>query len=352
MKISSIKKAQKKHCNNLLKKPNVVSVGYGYKTVKGVKTDKVCIVIGVEKKMGVSSLRAEEIVPQHIDGIETDIIEIGHVYALASKKDKDKKRRAKKRAAFDPKKKFRPAMPGISIGHHKITAGTFGCVVEKDDQLMILSNNHVLANSNDAVVGDDIYQPGPADGGTAADKIGTLYGFVPIDFGGGTTPPPTEPTCPIAKFVAKVINVFAYIVGSSHRLLAHRPLAGTNIVDAALALPTEEIIKDIVQIGVPVGVVDPVLGTSIQKYGRTTSYTTGEILQLGTTISVDYGASGVATFHDQIVAGNMSAGGDSGSAVLDMDKNLVGLLFAGSATSTIINPMGKVFELLNLKLAI
>ena len=92
------------------------------------------------------------------------------------------------------------------------------------------------------------------------------------------------------------------------------------------------------------------LGMSIQKSGRTTEYTTGTIDQVDVTVDVQYGAGQIARFTDQILAGPMSQGGDSGSAVLDNDKNLVGLLFAGSESTTIINRMENVFSALSLSL--
>jgi hypothetical protein len=50
------------------------------------------------------------------------------------------------------------------------------------------------------------------------------------------------------------------------------------------------------------------------------------------------------------MAGAMSQGGDSGSAVLDEENNLVGLLFAGSDTTTIINRIQNVFSALDITL--
>ncbi len=52
---------------------------------------------------------------------------------------------------------------GGSCGHFQITAGTLGGFVEDADNFYIMSNNHVLANSNFAFAGDPILQPGPAD---------------------------------------------------------------------------------------------------------------------------------------------------------------------------------------------
>ncbi|NIU63493.1 MAG: hypothetical protein GWN66_23410, partial [Pseudomonas stutzeri] len=75
------------------------------------------------------------------------------------------------RALQDHTAKWRPAPGGVSIGHVDITAGTLGCLVVRGDHIYILSNNHVLANSNEAEPGDAILQPGPHDGGTMDDQI-------------------------------------------------------------------------------------------------------------------------------------------------------------------------------------
>jgi hypothetical protein len=104
------------------------------------------------------------------------------------------------------------------------------------------------------------------------------------------------------------------------------------------------------EVGKIVGVKNPVLGMKIKKSGRTTGLTTGEITQVGATVKVQYGAGKIATFTDQFMAGPMCEGGDSGSAVLDMDNNLVGLLFAGSDTTMVAGRIENVFELLNIHL--
>jgi V8-like Glu-specific endopeptidase len=64
---------------------------------------------------------------------------------------------------------------------------------------------------------------------------------------------------------------------------------------------------------------------------------------------VDYGGP-TATFHSQLMAGAMSQGGDSGSAVLNNQKQVVGLLYAGSDTTTLFNPIQDVLTALNIEI--
>ena len=67
-------------------------------------------------------------------------------------------------------------------------------------------------------------------------------------------------------------------------------------------------------------------------------------------MDVNYGGGRVARFAEQIITKAMSAGGDSGSLVMDREERAVGLLFAGSAVSTIINPIDLVQSLLKIRL--
>ena len=124
------------------------------------------------------------------------------------------------------------------------------------------------------------------------------------------------------------------------------------MVDAAIARPLreEDVKPEILNIGAVVGTASADLGMAVKKSGRTTGYTEGEILQVDVTVNVQYGAGRVAQFRDQLMAGAMSQGGDSGSAVLDGENRLVGLLFAGSDQSTIINRIQNVFSALRLAL--
>jgi hypothetical protein len=330
MSVERTRQVKQQYVNTLLAKKNVVACGVGYKETEGVMTDELCIVVSVEKKVPLAQLAEADIVPQTVDDVKTDVLETGLITAWQ-----------------DPTQKWRPAPGGVSIGHINITAGTLGCLVLKGSELFILSNNHVLADTNLGKKSDPIIQPGKHDGGTLADQIAKLEEFVPIDF--GTSPP----TCPTAQAIEQLLNAIARGVGSSHRVVSYQESGGENRVDAALAQPLslDLVEKRILNIGVPKGSREATLGTNIKKSGRTTGFTTGRITQIEATVRVSYGNAGTATFTDQLVAGAMSSGGDSGSAVLDEEDYVVGLLFAGSQNTTIINPIQFVLDALGITIA-
>jgi hypothetical protein len=215
----------------------------------------------------------------------------------------------------------RPVCIGVSTGHPAITAGTIGCRVTDGTDVYALSNNHVYANSNAASIGDAVIQPGTFDGGSSpADDIGKLEDYEPIDFSGGD-------------------NYMDAAIISTTTLFGNSILGNSTPADGY---------------GTPsVTSVAASVGLGVQKFGRTTKLTTGTIDAINATVKVCYKTAGpfctkLATFIGQIMVtdGSFSAGGDSGSLVVtnDDNNNPVGLLFAGSSTHTIANPIGLVLE--------
>ena len=299
---------------NLLILSQVVGVGYGYKEIKGVKTNQEAIVVLVTKKLPPEQLADHEIVPKNVKNMVTDVIEVGELKALKAEMLEPLQSRTEK---------VRPAPPGVSIGHYLITAGTFGAVVYDNStaQPMILSNNHVLANAtngNDqrASINDRIYQPGPFD-------------FVHVDLGYADRP---------------------YIIACLKRFVNLADYPAINVVDCAIGEPLENsmIIPDILEIGLVQGVTTPVLNMAVKKSGRTTGLTFGQITALDAMVDVQYEPGRVLSFDHQIITTNMAAGGDSGSLLLDNNNLAVGLLFAGSTTATIYNPIQDVLDLLSV----
>lgn len=219
----------------------------------------------------------------------------------------------------DPKRGFpRPVPIGVSTGHPGVTAGTIGARVTDGSRVFLLSNNHVAANNNAGSPGDNLLQPGVVDGGRDPDDaLATLHDFEPLRFCGASG-------CPF------------------------------NTIDAAVGLTTtDDLDKETPDggYGEPRSrTVEAALGVAVQKYGRTTGHTHGRITGIHAVIDVGY-RGGTARFEDQIVISGdgFSAGGDSGSlivteSVLLADRRPVGLLFAGSANSTIANPIGPVLD--------
>lgn len=220
-------------------------------------------------------------------------------------------------ARADPTARFpRPVPIGVSTGHPDITAGTIGCRVTDGSNVYALSNNHVYANANNALIGDNVLQPGPYDGGTdPQDAIGTLLDFEPILFDGSD------------NFIDAAIAL-----SSTGNLGTATPSDGYGIPSSTttLAFP----------------------GQNVQKYGRTTGWTHGEVSEIHVIVDVCYETKGpfrcvkAAHFVDQIaiIPGSFSDGGDSGSLILTDDsyRNPIGLLFAGSSTRTIANPIETV----------
>jgi hypothetical protein len=335
--MEKIKEVKEKHWKRLMQYPNVHSVGIGYKTTKGVKTNEVAIIVTVEKKMHPASLGSKYMIPSALGDVKTDVVE------------------APMNSVFEYTEKERPAPGGVSIGHKDITAGTLGCLVWQDTGRFILSNNHVLANSNQGEIDDPILQPGPYDGGKyPTDAIATLWEYVPIEFSTFPPPPPPDDPCSIASVLADVLNWLSKFFGRKSRLIVTQdeidPIP--NYVDAAIALPMQEdwVVNEIKDIGEINGVGDSYLGMKVKKTGRTTEYTESIVKQIDVSTIVSYGTNKVALFVDQIMAGPLSQPGDSGSAVLDENNYLVGLLFAGSDTNTLYNRIENVFDALDLNL--
>ncbi len=291
---------------------NVIGVGVGHKISKGDQSTTPSVMVLVSEKLPESMLDSKDKVSKTVDNKPTDVLEVGHLFAGGSA-DKLVDTSAAPLQSVDAQtlaKRVRPVRPGYSVGHPKITAGTIGAgcydlapLPGKPPRYYILSNNHVLANSNNANLGDPIYQPGPFDGGGPADAIGRLARFVPIKFDG---------SC--------------------------------NSVDAAMAeVPFDTIDRDIYWNGYPTtAAVAAKVGMLVKKTGRTTHFTTGRVTALNATVNVNYGGGNVAKFCNQIITTDMSAGGDSGSLVLDWENRPVGLLFAGSPVATILNPIAAV----------
>jgi hypothetical protein len=271
-------------------------MGIGRKLVHGKLTDQLALRIYVAKKLPMTAVPASERVPEQIQffsrglnkeqRVLTDVIETPPaVFEL------------------DPTDRTRPVPGGVSVDGISGTAGTLGGWVwdTTDDTIVSLSNHHVYGH----VAGPDVVQPGPFDGGASpADKIGD-----------------------VKRGIQRLAGV-------------------TNTVDCAIADADSSDIYDlsVPEIGPAVYALEtPSLDLLVEKFGRTTQHTFGEITDndLETTVS---GFSFDDCCRIDIVAPTVdwSAGGDSGSLVFSQTaisgdsgiKPVVGLHFAGPQVGT------------------
>nr|MBN1228708.1 hypothetical protein [Anaerolineae bacterium] len=329
--LRSISTVRERASRAIMGRKNVVACGIGYKSTDNQPTGELSVVVSVKQKLPVDQLDREDIIPETVEDVPTDVVETGEIYALA----------------LDRYGRLRPVRPGVSAGHYRGSAGTIGCVVQRDGQPYLLSNNHVFALLNQALEGDPIYQPAPGDGGREADRIGVLAEYMPLQFmdisdqgDGGASPG----GC--AEQISTLMRFF-------RPSLPPAPLGPVlNCVDAALVLPDAGVDIDprIVDVGgAPLGTIPPALGMKVIKSGRTTGLTQGLIMQVDVTVDVKY-AGRTARFANQIMTAPLSRPGDSGSLVLDYERNAVGLLFSGSDLISVINPIQAVLDAFQIDL--
>jgi hypothetical protein len=173
----------------------------------------------------------------------------------------------------------------------------------------ILSNNHVLARMDQAASGEDISQPGLIDNNC---RPGAIVGDFSV-----------------------------------------APHLGTN-VDAALAALRSGMMDStgaILDVGVPNSTpAAATVNATVAKSGRTTGLTCGPVQSTNTSVKVQYqqgcnqGKKFTITYTNQVVVGgSFSAGGDSGSLIVTQSAaHPTALLFAGSSSTTIGNPISEV----------
>ncbi len=313
-----ISKIQEDEQDKILAKGNVVGVAVSHKIKNEKDTGDPCLTVFVEQKLDTALLGSDQAIPRTIRKYKTDVVETGAIFAEPHHTEDLAEAEELEVGIQALRGRVRPVEGGYSGGHIRFIAGTMATAVCDSKpypgiprRYYMLSNNHVLANSNNARVGDPILQPGPYDGGTyPRDMVARLYRFVPIRFDGGC-----------------------------------------NYVDAAIAVGEfHDLDREIYWIGYVKRIATVGVNAIVQKTGRTTSYTTGRVTAINATVNVNYGGGRVGKMCRQIVTTNMSAGGDSGSLLCDMNENAVGLLFAGSSSVTIHNDIRYVQALLGIRI--
>jgi len=212
-----------------------------------------------------------------------------------------------------------------------IVIGSVGCFVKlASGKVALLSNNHVVAAENHGVKGSDrIQQPGNVTF-DPIEHIATLTDFVPI-----------RPSAPGATFAAgnAVMNdVDAGVASLQPGVAFHQGYHPTR------------------NLPVPVGIARPQVNDRVFKVGRTTGLTHGVIRSVTTVVVPVPYRDGPSWFQHSMtiegVNGTMfSDHGDSGSAIVNANKQIVGLLYAGNGSQTYACPIDAVFNSFGCTLA-
>jgi hypothetical protein len=209
-------------------------------------------------------------------------------------------------------------------------SGTIGSLVSRGGKLYILSNTHVLARSDLAVAGEAIIQPGLVDNNCSS--AGTVTAATLFEFFNLENDPRPNVDAALAEIVPGAVDPLGTIIQLGGTAVGGQPTDGTPNPGPGVA---------------------PTIGRHVAKSGAATGLTCGTILAITATTNVEYqkgcnsGSTYVCDFTDQIVVADagFSAQGDSGSLVVTQDTaDPVGLLFSGSSTDTVANPVSVIMQ--------
>src|SRR5512135_43730 len=313
---------QNRHNGQLRAIPDVIGTGTGVD-----ENGNPAVIVFAKKDLPVGA------VPASLEGIPVRAAVTGVVSALATPGGS-----VSNTSAFPP-----PSPIGVSTGVYTGTqsecfAGTVSCrLKDSSGNLYALSNNHVYAMENAASPGSTCVQPGmydttycasPGKRSNTYNIIGSLANFVPINFSG-------------------VVDNYVDCAVSTVVSTSGVPSLGTATPSTGYGTPNSLTWFDVNPSSLPVGL-------AVQKYGRTTSLTKGQIYAINVSLTVDYGTSGTASFANQIAVYSPKAfikAGDSGSLLVTNDANdyPVGLLYAGNSSGTFAyaNPINAVLSSLS-----
>jgi len=220
---------------------------------------------------------------------------------------------------------------------NKCCSGTLGSLVVRNGTQYILSNNHVLAKSDFATIGDAVNQPGLVDAPATCVVGGTRTAANLSEFFNLQTGPLPKVDAAIAQVVNGSVDATGSILllggTQTNGVPDPAPPAAGNGVTAAQAQ------------GAPHNGL-------VAKVGRTTGLTCASILAVNVSTSITYtqncdgtGTSFPVSYTDmvQVTGGQFGAPGDSGSLIVTQDTaEAVALLVGGNDQDAVGNAITDV----------
>ena len=207
-------------------------------------------------------------------------------------------------------------------------SGTIGALVSRGGKLYILSNNHVLARSDLAAIGENIIQPGLV--GNNCNVAGTVTAANLSQYFNLEDDPRPNVDAALAEIISGAVDPLGTVAQLGGTVVGGQPTDGTPNPGPGVA---------------------PTIGRLVAKSGAATGLTCGSVLAINVATNVEYqkgcntGSTYTCDFTNQIDISDpgFSASGDSGSLVVTQDTaDPVGLLFAGSSGDTIASPVAVV----------
>jgi hypothetical protein len=209
--------------------------------------------------------------------------------------------------------------------------GTLGSLVQRNGSYYILSNNHVLARSDSASIGDAITQPGIIDANcstTGTTTVGNLTQYVNLEQAGNNV------DAALAQIVSGTVDTSGSILSLGATATGNTPDPGPPHAGNGIAAT---------------------IGEAVAKSGRSSSLTCSSVVavQLQTSVSYQKGCSTGANFtvnytgQIAVSGATFSASGDSGSLIVDQNTaDPVALLYGGSDSDSVGNPVADVLSAL------
>jgi len=318
--VQSLVAVQKRHTAHLMADPDVIGTAI---TVNDQHKPAILLLV--------TSRRAMEAAPKTLDGVPVKIMLTDRIVAMKGKPGGGGGGHGK----VDHKaKQTAPIQLGTSGGWtHDLAngfccGGTLGSLIQVGGQQRILSNYHVFeadivsgGNNLVAKTGDAIIQPGLIDvncNAANAQNVATLV---------------VTKSLPNSNVDCSSANVISGMVDPSGAILEVGTLSAQTVAAS--------------------------IGQAVKKSGRTTGLSRSSITGLNATVSVSYedecagNTAFTKTFTGQIIVKNRGSkflnSGDSGSLMVeDVSTNprAVGLLFAGSSSTAVANPINDVLAFL------
>ena len=80
--VEDVMQVKKQYEEELRRLANVIGVGVGFKNTNGQETDTLAVVVNVKRKLPLTKLAPQDVVPLELNGVSTDVQEVGTIRAL------------------------------------------------------------------------------------------------------------------------------------------------------------------------------------------------------------------------------------------------------------------------------